>query len=341
MKALRGIEVEGRKLKPIRNHPVLEEGEADYDGQGRHEAFDRDHFYYMLRDYLDAEPAIRYQMAKNYFERALFTAEGVQDISYLLDENAPSSIRLEARELLNARLEMNRERNTLETKNLQIPVGLVRQHERNTDRLFELFLQREDMLKYSADFADFEAVLGPASNQPGDITSWNNFILDQTPDYVDFAKAIQEFRPEDAEKVLTEIPPKPKVEEVKPTEDDGMMGGEGVEPQPNPRQQNENMFSKEIPDDVDEFGEPVPEDSKKKAGYSIEQMRDHDGHLWHTVLINDDTTQNVTSEGRVMSYRMLIVIGNFKGVGGYGMGKGNTPQLALNSAFRSVLLLCS
>ena len=75
MRALRNIEIDGQKLRPIRNHPILEEGEPDYDNVGEHDGFDRQHFHYMLRDYLDADPAIRFQMAKNYFERALFTAE--------------------------------------------------------------------------------------------------------------------------------------------------------------------------------------------------------------------------------------------------------------------------
>jgi ribosomal protein S5 len=39
----------------------------------------------------------------------------------------------------------------------------------------------------------------------------------------------------------------------------------------------------------------------------------------------------------VMSFRILLTIGNLRGVGGYGMGKGSSPQQALNSAFRSLL----
>lgn len=75
MRALRRLEVNGKKLKPIRNHPVEEEGEPEYDSNGHAEKFDRDHYHMMLRDYLSAEPAVRYQMARNFFERSLYSAE--------------------------------------------------------------------------------------------------------------------------------------------------------------------------------------------------------------------------------------------------------------------------
>jgi hypothetical protein len=75
LKALRRIEVDGKRLKAIRNTPTREEGEPDYDSVGQADRFDRDHYNSMLKDYLSAEPAVRYQMARNFFERSLFTAE--------------------------------------------------------------------------------------------------------------------------------------------------------------------------------------------------------------------------------------------------------------------------
>lgn len=75
MRALRRLEYDGKKLKPIRNNPVQEEGDPDYDSVDLAEKFDHEHYHMMLRDYLSAEPAVRYQMARNFFERSLFSAE--------------------------------------------------------------------------------------------------------------------------------------------------------------------------------------------------------------------------------------------------------------------------
>lgn len=83
LRALRKIEIDGKKLKAIRNHPIEEEGDPDYDKVDVADKFDREHYHMMLKDYLSAEPAIRYQMAKNYFERAVYTAEVDFSRSYI------------------------------------------------------------------------------------------------------------------------------------------------------------------------------------------------------------------------------------------------------------------
>jgi hypothetical protein len=75
MRALRRLEIDGKRLKPIRNYPIEEEGDPEYDSTDLMEKFDHDHYHMMLKDYLSAEPAVRYQMARNYFERSLFSAE--------------------------------------------------------------------------------------------------------------------------------------------------------------------------------------------------------------------------------------------------------------------------
>lgn len=75
MKQLRQIEIDGVQLRPERNHPVAHEGDSEYDTNGETEFFDREHLKSMMTDYLSAEPAIRYQIARNYFERALYTVQ--------------------------------------------------------------------------------------------------------------------------------------------------------------------------------------------------------------------------------------------------------------------------
>lgn len=55
---------------------------------------------------------------------------------------------------------------------------------------------------------------------------------------------------------------------------------------------------------------------------------------WAKMIVDTDTTQKTLPGGRVMSYRMLVVVGNLKGSGGFGMGKGDTQEEAKIRAFR-------
>ncbi|CAE7575559.1 unnamed protein product, partial [Symbiodinium microadriaticum] len=70
MKERRQKEIDGVRLRPVRNHPNASEGEhvSEYDEDGEPEVLDRYHLKAMMSDYLGAEPAIRYQIARNYFE---------------------------------------------------------------------------------------------------------------------------------------------------------------------------------------------------------------------------------------------------------------------------------
>ena len=53
---------------------------------------------------------------------------------------------------------------------------------------------------------------------------------------------------------------------------------------------------------------------------------------WAETIVKVDRTQKVTKGGTVMTYRCLIITGNGKGAGGYGMGKGQSPKEALTLA---------
>jgi hypothetical protein len=61
---------------------------------------------------------------------------------------------------------------------------------------------------------------------------------------------------------------------------------------------------------------------------------DHMGNRWSMLIINDDTTQKTTAGGRTLSYRALVVLGNLQGCAGFGKGKGESPEQALNAACR-------
>ncbi len=72
--ALKKMSYENVRLRPERYSALTDIGDENYDVEGPDEQFDRDSLKMLLDDYYDADPAIRYQVAKNYFERALHEA---------------------------------------------------------------------------------------------------------------------------------------------------------------------------------------------------------------------------------------------------------------------------
>jgi hypothetical protein len=72
-------------------------------------------------------------------------------------------------------------------------------------------------------------------------------------------------------------------------------------------------------------------------------MVDTSGNIWSMLVINTDTTQKTMPGNRVLSHRTLVMMGNLKGTGGFGMGKGKTPADSLTAAcryaFASIILI--
>jgi hypothetical protein len=242
----------------------------------------------------------------------------------LLDEDAPSTLKVETRDLLSARASLSNRLRELENGKKPIPEEVQLKFDENTSRLFEIFIQREDMLKYSSDFADIEAMLGPANNSSGNISEWNNLLLEKRELYVSIDEVLRSFNPNKKQKMELDANKKKII-----LLDDDEGDGEGKGEQQEGGEGGEVLEGGVISDE--QF---LQEGLEKKSYFNVEMSRDHDGHIWNTIIVHEDQTQVVTSGGRVQSFRILLTIGNLKGVGGYGMGKGLTPQLALNSAFR-------
>lgn len=330
------------KLKPFRNHVADFEGDSEYDVQGEHEGFDRDHLKAMFSDYLGAEPAIRYQMARNYFERALYSTQGQDDIATLLHSNAPASMQAEARMLMKERKLMM----SMVKDNEEPPPELAPSLEVNTGKLFQLFIQREDMQKFTSDFDDWEATLGPAS--PDDNYAWNNFILETDEDYdrleadlrsynymqYDNACAKEERRVKAKQaKVLARKRNKGEYIAEDAEEEDGVQES-GAVGELAGKTSSESDAEREEAEADKEFMEGAAVEKESYDKFDTDRVSDHDGHLWSGIVVHADTTQKITPGGRIMSHRCLVCIGNMKGVGGYGMGKGETANVALTNAFR-------
>lgn len=226
---------------------------------------------------------------------------------------------------MSARASLNNRIREFENGRKPIPEDLQIKFDENTGRLFEIFIQREDMLKYSSDFADIEVMLGPANNTTGNISEWNNLLLEKRELYVNIDEVLRSFNPNKKQKL--ELDEKKKKIILLDEEDGEKENTNGEEDETT---NNGEVLEGGVISD-EQF---LQEGLEKKSYFNVEMSRDHDGHIWNTIIVHEDQTQVVTSGGRVQSFRILLTIGNLKGVGGYGMGKGLTPQQALNSAFR-------
>ena len=72
---LKKLDLGGESLHPERYAPMVGELPSEYDREGDVDEFDRFSLKAVLKDYLHADPATRYMIAKNRFERALHDAK--------------------------------------------------------------------------------------------------------------------------------------------------------------------------------------------------------------------------------------------------------------------------
>lgn len=161
LKALKKLSLggaqQGSKVKVERYRPLDRFGDSEYDEYGNEEKFEEWSLKEIMKDYLGADPGLRMAIARNAFDRALVDAKAYKDIQFLLTENAPEDIKREASQLMQ---------------------GASTKVKKN--RLFELFLQREDMVQFVADFHEMTAFLGDADeNDPFD---WSQFKIDGDED---------------------------------------------------------------------------------------------------------------------------------------------------------------
>lgn len=77
-------------------------------------------------------------------------------------------------------------------------------------------------------------------------------------------------------------------------------------------------------DDEKKIEPPVPEDDKPAVL-----------GRWAETIVRVDRVQKVVPGGTIMKYRALVVVGNLMGAGGYGHGKGASPQEAVARASRA------
>ena len=167
----------------------------------------------------------------------------------------------------------------------------------DVSRLFSLFIQRNDMHKYTHDFREMKQLFGDADEN--DVFNWSTFTAEDW---------------DDMDKLYTEL------------------FGHTV------REKLQDKMAKKLGGGLNEHGEFIVANDKgeeeAKVKFDMSSVRDYDGHTWSGIVVHNDTTQKTTPQGRMMTHRVLVMIGNLRGAGGFGKGKGDTEGAALNSAFR-------
>jgi small subunit ribosomal protein S5 len=66
-------------------------------------------------------------------------------------------------------------------------------------------------------------------------------------------------------------------------------------------------------------------------------LRDERGTKWSVTVIDNRVTQKVVRGGYKMSHKAMVVVGNGRGVAGYGVGKGPEPEDALKKSLRNAM----
>jgi small subunit ribosomal protein S5 len=285
MRMLKTAEVDGQKLKVIRYRRVVMNSDNEIDEDGDDEDFDQFALKRALKDYMYADPATRYQLVKNYFERALTDAKALNNVEALMDKSASPAMLAEATQLLqDTKHEMNMSESDVVA----------------TDRLFELYIQREDLASFVHDFRATEAFFGPGNeNDPFD---WTQFKIEEWDDII----KLQEKMKASDESFM-----------ANPEEGAGMKGKKG----------KKNIVVKGEDDEEDET----------VSLEDINELTDSDGRLWSGAILDTDQVQKTMPGNRMMSHRALVVVGNLRGVAGFGMGKSKTTGDAVNAAFRDAL----
>jgi hypothetical protein len=204
----------------------------------------------------------------------------------------------------------------------------------DTGRLFELYLQKEDIDNFSRDFRELQIMYGPMDED--DPFNWAKFKMDTA---------------EEVEKLEVELAKLDSKGRMVPTSGKPDKS-ESVESGRELALEDDVVFPSDAGLDAEETSETVDgatsfDGPRRVVMRDLETgeerlvpmedhkiLKDKDGHLWSGVILNNDTTQKITPGVRILSFRTLVVVGNARGTAGFGKGKGLTADLSLASAFR-------
>ena len=372
---LNSIKLENNhRIKAERFEPQALAGQTEYDVVGPDEEFDYERNLAVLKDFMHANPATRYQIAKFQFENAFKNAQIYADIDFLCDEDAPKHIKDELQNILKPfirDLEDHRSmRKNPDKSYQQLPDQLsikVDGGDKGLQRAFELFTQRKEMMKFTYDFDELRALFGAADSSDG--FNWAEFRME---DHNDINRLEEEMKDQiaalkaadkeaamgigmsitggsvgksfkklenEAKRALEEEKEDAKVEDAH--SEFPLAEHEDVDLEADVDE--EEKEEDEVAGALDkmglgtEFSISNGENDEIISLEDVNQVIDREGRVWSGVILDTDMVQKTMPGGRVMSHRCLVMVGNLQGAGGFGVGKGETAQAALRAAFRDAL----
>lgn len=110
-----------------------------------------------------------------------------------------------------------------------------------------------------------------------------------------------------------------------------------VEEERNEDDETLSMGSDSLSDSTDLGSDDSESDSGRLSSLDVDNLKGPDGFTWSGVILDSDVTQKSMPGNRVMSHRALVMVGNMRGTGGYGVGKAKGPKEAVDAAFRAAL----
>ena len=325
--SLSKCQIDGKYIKAVRYNPLNIENEGEYDRSGYDEEWDRFNLRGVLQDFMYTDPAIRFQVARNHFENAVRTAKIDGLLEYLIDENSSADLKAEVqRELANA------------TPNL--------------DRLFEIFIQKKDMQKFSHDFLEMRSLLG--KEDASDPFDWSEFRMEDAED----VKRLQEAMHQHDQKASSGIGASIKGGSVESSiKKAAQLIQENEAHDATDSEMQKIVDQVEVLDPLGKFEDndaiidPTTllsdmnvtvenDETGEKEQINLEnpdKMIDKDGHVWAGAILDADMVQKTMPGNRIATHRVLVIVGNLRGAAGFGVGKGKMPQDAVNAAFRDAL----
>lgn len=250
----------------------------------------------MLSDNLDGNPETRLEILRNQFETQLFNAAHRNSFEEIFDSSLPSSTVQEAKSLFDRYLAQKD--NEKHSEKDQI-VG----------QLFFLFIQQQDQIKISHDLLEFSKFSGKPGSELFKLKSVN---LDSNPR---LKKLSDELKEHDAKAMAKQA--------------SQLLDGKST-----PSSTALELSISEQADSESDKDKSEDDEEEKTKIVNINQIEDSEGRLWSGAILHADTVQKTMPGNRVMRHRSLVIVGNLKGSGGFGMGKGKTPADATAAAFR-------
>jgi small subunit ribosomal protein S5 len=282
--------------------------------------------------------AVRYQLLHNEFERLCAAAVAANDASVLLVQSHGHQVRDQGN---------NKKRSVVSETNLQIAQALIAKlielkivshnnnnknqnkyiaHEKVADseavreQLFHLFLRRTDKLALAEGVLEY-------------------IMLDGLPITGEDAMAMEEEeKVEDGNDEVTNNKLPLETSHAKKLKQQSDVSTEGTSSSSSSDSSSESNDEEVPATDSSTASAAISSDEQQKVSlFSALQLRDEHGYVWHGTVLDTDMVQKTMPGKRIASHRALVVVGNMRGTAGFGSGKGKTPALAVEAAFRAAL----